>query len=277
MNLPPKKTPEREAAIVDAVVNHKHYPICWSPIRTQLPEHDAVFLVMSDALRIDVETTDAAGKPVEGVAVRVNVTAKGAQIIADLLDCSLLTGTLADVIWDQADIHIPPQTMVHTSDDTLHMMDTSWMIKHSAKIDELLPGIADAPKGLTDAEKKGFEDHLPLCFSVLISTVGKHWVIDQRLAQKPKTTACNYGWPIPIDGKPLNNATGTGRVIQSLGYAHNDAHTDYSQTLVLVSHWCLVDGVLQDLRGLLQDPVLAKMANRTGPMTYLRQASVPPP
>lgn len=271
MNLPPNKCPEREAAILDAVSNGQHWPICWSVIRTSIPDHTAAFLVMSDALRMDVETKDYTGVPVSGTGVRVSVTAKGAQAIADMLDCSMLTGLLADAIWDQADVHVPPQTMVYTEADTYRMMDTSWMIKHTQKIDALLPGLSDVSGTLDDAEKRSF-GLLPQLFSALVSTVGKHWVIEETLAKKPAGTACNYGWP--VDGTPFNNATLTHKVIQPLSYCHNDEHTDYSQTLVLVSNKCLVDGSLQDLRGLLQDPTLAKLANHSGPMTYIRQAGV---
>lgn len=272
MILPPNKCPEREAAILDAVDSGQHWPICWSVIRSSIPDHTAVFLVMSDALRMDVETKDHTGKSVSGTGVRVSVTAKGAQSAADMLDCSMLTGKIADLIWDQADVHVPPQTMVYTEADTYRMMDTAWMIKHTQKIDTLLPGLSDVTGVLSDSEKTAFVS-LPKCFSALVSTVGKHWVIEEALAKKPKNIACNYGWP--VDGTPFNNATRTHKVIQPLSYMHNDEHTDYSQTLVLVSNRCLVDGSLQDLRGLLQDPALAKLANQSGPMTYIRQAGVP--
>ena len=284
--LPPNKSDARESAIIDAVNNGKALPIRWAAIRTCIPGHSATFLVMADALKLDVETIDAVGKQVTAKNIRANVTAKTSQILADILDCSMLTAKLADAIWDQADVHVLPCSMVQTEADTQHMSETTWMIEHSERVDKKLVSMDAAATPsmcmLDEPERTAFEDKAPADadFSVLVSTVGKHWIIEEELVHHPGM-ACNYGWHFSGATYGSNayevSVTGKSRLIQGRGTKHNPAHSDYSQTLVLVRNWCLVDGALQDLRGLLQDHELAGLANQSGAMTYLRQAGVAAP
>lgn len=191
--------------------------------------------------------------------VRVNVSAETEQKIADAMGCLLLTPKLADLLWAQAAVRVAPRPRPITA-------TTKAMVEHSFDIDKQLQG--NPTEGL------------------LIQTVGKHWVIDELLAQKPNR-AMNYGWH--FEGSNFQGLTGevcaslmkdpkTGaycRLIQGRGTAHDMHHSDYSQICVLVARTCTVDGMERDLGDILQDPELAYLANQTGKMTVLRQPGVP--
>lgn len=186
---------------------------------------------------------------IEGV--RINVSAEGEQNIADLLNCLLLTAKLADMIFMQAGTVITPKPRTITS-------STKAMIAHSNDIDKALAGSNTGN---------------------LISTVGKHWLIENDLVNKPKGTACNYGWhfkgqsfqgihgDLPVGFKEMPNV----HIIQSRGYHHNKVHNDYSQTCVLVDKACVVDGKAMDLEDVLSDPELSFLANYSGKMKVVKQ------
>lgn len=74
--------------------------------------------VFSDALRIG--------------GVRVNVTARLQQQIADRLGCMLLTTKIADQAFVQAEVRLVPHTLGASS----QMSSTAWMVKESDLIDK---------------------------------------------------------------------------------------------------------------------------------------------
>lgn len=249
LNLPPNATPAREQAILDLIDQGAH-SIAWSVITSDHDGHHAEFWVFSDALKID--------------DVRVNVTAATEQKIADKLDCMLLTPKLADMIWAQRDVTLPPFPRGNTNG----MASTQAMIDHSAKIDAALAKLSE-PYGL-------------------ICTVGKHWVLDNALATKAVGTAMNYGWHFkgPSFQGSAFETTATMmkdengqyvRLIQGRGTRHDMRHVDYSQICVLVSQECTVDGNTMRLSDVLSDPTLAPLANHGGVLKVLRQPGVPAP
>jgi len=193
--------------------------------------------------------------------VRVNVTADTEQRIADRWGAMLLTAKLSDLIWHHAEVRLEPCPRKITS-------STKGMIEHSLDVDDQLNH---------DPEGK------------LISTVGKNWIIDEKLANK-KGMACNHGWHFKgnsfqgikgnVNPSLLKNPdTKTyWRLIQSLGTAHDfNNHTDYSQICRLVTRECIVDEETRDLVEILKDPELAKLASHTGPLSVFRQPGVPEP
>jgi len=211
--------------ILAAVRADQHDPIAWASVRSEHDGHVGEFDVMTDALSIG--------------AVRVAVSADTQQRIADALDAMLLTTRLADLIWQQADVRIAPQTSTHWD----RMGDWSEIVAHSQRVDAAIAG------------RTG-----------LVANVGKHWVISDAIAGRYVAglpAAANYGWHKPGGG-----------MWQTLGTAHNLAHADYSQTCVLVRRICRVDGEPRDLRYVLQDQALAALASVTGPMRVLRQPGV---
>ena len=242
LDLSPNEGPARELEICD-LVSSGTYDVTWATITSDVSGHHAQFQVFADAMKVE--------------GVRVNVCAKTEQVIAEMLNCMLLTPRLADLIWLQADCRLPPFPRGNIVD----MGSTQAMIEHSAKIDAALSKFTAQPK--------------------LISTTGKHWTLSNGLALHPGM-AENYGWHSagPMAGIPMEGAVtvdpNTGHpipLIQGRGWRHDMNHVDYSQICVLVSRTCTMDGQTWDLLDLLQDPDLAHLANHDGVLKVLRQPS----
>lgn len=245
----PSDLQEREQYILDMVRAGK-YEIDWVPIKSMDDEDEITIWVSADALKVE--------------GVRVNVMAETQQMIADMMGAKLLTAKIADLIWLQADIIIPPFPQSITS-------STEAMISHSGKIDNAIAALGGAAPGN------------------LISTVGKHWLIDNKLAQKTVGTAMNYGWHFfgqsyqGINGEvvaSLEKDPKTGmyyRLIQGRGTCHDMHHVDYSQTASFVLRSCQVNGESAWLDEVLVDEKYAKLLNVEGKMTVQRQPGVPEP
>jgi hypothetical protein len=235
----PNAIPEREAYILQQVQDGNHESR-WAPIVSSAGGHDAIFLVMADALKVD--------------GIRINVSARLEQQIADVLNCSLLTPKLADLIWAQKAVKLPPMPRQITA-------STQAMESQSQKLDAALAG----------------QDGL-------VCTVGKHWCIDKDLQAHPGK-AENYGWH--FDGANFQGITGEVcaslmkdshgsyvRLIQGRGWAHDMSHVDYSQNCVLAAKQCWVDGVIMNLADVLAGAALAPLASHNGVTTIFRQPGV---
>jgi len=242
-DLPPNGNQEREQAILD-YVRKGAYELSWAKIVSTHADHTGEFWVFADALKIE--------------GVRVNVSAETEQVIADLLGCVLLTPKLADLLWVQRAVTLPPFPRAITA-------TTQAMVEHSAKIDTAL-------------QKVDYTDGV-------IATVGKHWVLDNALLVKTGR-AMNYGWHFEgasfqgIKGEPIASLFQDSkgqflRLIQGRGTAHDMRHVDYSQTCVLVSRECHINEEPMDLLRVLQDPELAPMVSHQGALQLTRQPGVP--
>jgi hypothetical protein len=241
-DCPKDHGPDRDRWILSAVQSGG-FEASFSEVLSVHGDHEARFWIFSDALKVG--------------GVRVNVSADLQQRIADLLSCSLLTPFLADLAWLRRGATLTPHTRPITS-------LTSAMVDHSRLIDEDLAKLGQ-PSGV-------------------VSTVGKHWVIDDEMLGHPNKTE-NYGWHFPgqsFGGSAWSAAAsslkegGHGlRLIQGRGWAHDKSHVDYSQTCVLVSRTCVVDGLRKRLEDVLGDPGLAWHASHSGPMRTFRQPGVP--
>ncbi len=209
----------------------------FSRIISSVGELTAEFKVFSDALIYS--------------GVRVNVNAITNQRIADLLDCMPLTSKLVDLMWQQRTTTILPKP---SGQDDARNRTTAEMIAHSVRIDAFLAKQPE-PHGLID-------------------TVGKLWILDNKLLASPGMAA-NYGWPFNgasyqgIVGE--KSSTGNWRVIQGIGTRHDVNFTDYSQVCRLVSMNCTVNGVPMRMDQVLSDPKMAMLANRDGVLKVLRQ------
>jgi hypothetical protein len=247
--LPAKHGPEREAAILKAVQDGRA-SIRFETITSTYNGHTAEFQVFDDALKID--------------GLRVNVSAATEQRIADHMACLLMTARIADLRFAQAKTILKPHSRWDQSGG-FQMSTTEWMGWHSDKIQ-------------ADLDKLGGEHGI-------VATVGKHWILDEKLSTPHiPNQACNYGWhytgqlsgvpaDLPVSYKDMPGV----RMIQSRGYHHDSAHSDYSQICVLVARDCKVDGKMRDLVAVLQDDEMAFLASHTGKMSLWRQPDVPDP
>jgi len=252
--LPCQAGQEREEAILDAVRAGNYVEICWYPLRTEFNGHSGLILVSSDALKL--------GEPDD--YFRPNVTAATAQRIADELGCILPTTLICDQAWEQATARSSPclqpadpaerlrQGYPRCPDGSTSMDDTPAMLRHSEEVDA------------KRADQRG-----------LLGNIGKHWVITNRLLQKPVGTAANYGW---FDASaPYVSASGL-RLWQPLSTAHNDGHVDYSQVQPRLVHTSmLVDGEERSIFDVGRDPELSGLISSEGVVKVWRQPSVPPP
>ena len=241
----PESVPEREAFFLDCV-RAGDYEVEWLPISVSDGFHSARFWCSADALKIG--------------GVRINVSATLQQQLADVLEASLLTPKLADLLFLEADISLPPMPMPITS-------STKAMIEQSAKIDAALAKLSVEPKGK------------------IVQTVGKHWVIANGLMTH-QGRAENYGWHFrgnSFGGRPWEQAasgivdvstSASLRLIQGQGWAHNAHHVDYSQIACFVLQKCELDGAVVALETILTDPLLAPLASHEGVLQTLRQPGV---
>lgn len=231
--LSEKPTEAREEAILQAVRDGLSLPIQWCGIKSVAGPHFCIFYVASDALMIGEEDD----------YVRVNVTHTGAQQIADMLGYTLPTTKIADLTHAQATVSVLP--CPQTPDGA--MAYTSRMVKHSQAVTAHVAG------------RTG-----------LASTVGKDWVLTNKLVGKPDSAA-NYGWHVP-SGK--YRGPGGLAVLQPLGLAHNRQHVDYSQVLRLIHRRVMVDGIDMLLENVLQDPELATLVSDEGALKVTRHPGV---
>ncbi|WP_437958578.1 peptidoglycan recognition family protein [Sorangium sp. So ce119] len=227
--LPAAAGAAREAAILEEVRRGRHDPIRWTTIR--VPSFDDLHV-------LEVELPEDALK-LEGV--RVNVTARTAQQIADLLGCVLPTPRIVAHAHVQA--AVPVYVGPRKPDAT--MATTAVMIARSRDVDAVVGGRS----------------------GLVSQGAWKHWVLAPGTT---KTRAANYGW-MRSDGRPW----------QSLGLAHNLDHTDYSQAWQCPRRRCRLDGREMDLADVLRDAALARLLTWDGQPLDARQPGVllagPPP
>ena len=180
---------------------------CWTDLRIVSGELDATFRVFCDALKIG--------------GVRVNVSAKDAQLIADELGAHLPTAKLLDARYLSASIDAEPQPKYYEGGVG---MDTQVAcIEHNERV---MSAVGEARAGI-------------------VQNVGKHWVLDRRATL---TRSVLYGWHVDSEdvtwkGIKLHHAVTPGlRVIQPVSTAHDYHHKDYSMTLLLLHGECIVNG-----------------------------------
>ena len=223
---------EYERLVLEAVLADLILPIVWCPIQSEIGLTRVITWVSDDVLRV--------GEPDD--YVRVMMTARTQQLVADILDARIITSKICDMIWLQADHRIEPCTQPAAVEaGTMDCADV--MAKASRDIDAAIAGR-----------------------SGLIADIGKHWVLSKALASHPGM-ATNYGWHTehsrpdpehPENGPYWCAATG-GYMWQTLGMRHNTGsadgdpgHLDYGQ---LDRLWCRVTEV--DDQRVPTDDVLA--------------------
>ena len=156
-------------------------------------------------------------------------TALTQQKLADSMHASLLTQKLADEIYLQSKHKLRPVTLSSGPE----MMTESHAIEHSRQLDAQLKDLNAHPNDL-------------------VSNVGKHWILAERLVKLPNK-AVNYGWYMSHVRKVIStprNLTG----IQGPTAGHFRGHFDYSQTARLVSLECSLNGQTHHLHEIADNP-----------------------
>ncbi len=237
-DFPPGPSQERNDYLLNAVKNG-----------------DAVFTFVPLAYMVDGQLVEleimATCMSVDGVFW--GGTAFLHQQIADLLDCSLLTSMVADLLWANRSWTCTPHLM--TPDN--QMSSTPRMIEQTKQVEKELLSI-------------GYDS------SGIVQTMGKHWILHPGISP---AKACNYGWHFKgstsVAYPPDTSLTGPGiRVWQPAGLAHNIQHEDYSQTCTLVRQEMKIGGKPYRFRDVVQDPALCKFVSKKG-VLLPRQPGVP--
>lgn len=212
--MPEPPTTVREASILEAVEQGNYDPIDWVPIRIPFDSGRELCIQVAE----DALSIDG---------VRVNVTMTTMQRIVDVLGHAFPTSKISDLIHSNATV----VARACTQKPDASMAYTSRMIKHSEAVEAQI------------GTRVG-----------LASTVGKDWVLTNRLCGRPDKSA-NYGWH---DKAASYTSVGGLKLWQPLGTAHDRWHVDYSQVVRLVARNCVLDGEPRDLIELLQssDPVV---------------------
>lgn len=175
------------------------------------------------------------------------------QQIADLLDCSLLTAMVADLLWANRAWTCTPHTMTPDA----QMASTPRMIEYTGLVTSELNALGYQSPGI-------------------VQTTGKHWILHPGISS---AKACNYGWHFKgstsVAYAAQTSLTGPGiRVWQPAGLAHNPQHEDYSQTCTLVRQAMKIGGKSYRFQDVVQDPALCKFVSSVGVLVP-RQPGVP--
>lgn len=248
--------------VVDLVKKRKgHFE--WSEVVSEHNGYKLYIKVFRDALKFDdVPAIDWYRRPISGSdqkfdGVRLPASAYELQQIADLLDCTMLTPKVIDMIWLQA----------------------------KAKMDAVVSvkGAIVATSNVTDVHT-AIEKNLSTKDNgkKLVSCVGKYWCLINGLTNPGlaygKATCCNYGWfARSASGPGLTPGT---QCWQRPGYRHDNQHLDPSQTIRLMhkkGKLVTPEGEEKEVEVLeiAQDPDLCHLVSHEGPLKYLRQAEVP--
>ena len=244
----PNDVEQRHQFIIDNVKNN-NYEIEWAPIEINSQNHKLIIYVTKDVLKIN--------------SIRINVSARLQQQIADILDVSLPTGKISDLIFDRADIILEPNTRAITA-------TTDAMIEYSQLIDQQL--VSKYPNMTPDQ-------------CTLIATLGKDWLIDNLATS---IHGVNYGWHIkstsnswkgiaiyPCCSLIKDPATGSYfKIIQQPSTYHNLDQDDYSQKARYVRKDILLDDNTSTLSYILTTPEIAPMISYDGVIKNLKQPGV---
>lgn len=215
--LPAKAGAAREAAILD-FIKAGNFFLRWVPIVIPFGDSQATIYVTAEPLMLGESWEDG---------FYPGVTADTMQKIADHLNATLLTPKLVDDIWRAAPIRIDPIVgMAATSAEVQVMADTATFLKHTARIKDRI------------RSKRASYGNVP----VLVSNIGKYWTVGAGTSVSKRNkygsvAPQNYGFFYTKSGTRNRTVTGIPDVdlYQTPGYAHDMAHSDYSQVVMLVS------------------------------------------
>lgn len=237
------RTPEYSTHVLQGV--HDRILRCeWLPVVSQARGHRAVFYVSDDAMHV------VRG---DGSRWRPQASAELLQHVADILGASLCTSKVCDLAYEQA---IGP-VLRACPEDTSTPEKQALMSK---RVD------SDDYNNHVEEQRAGREG--------LLRDVGKTWVLSNLLSQRAAgTIAVNYGFFDPR--APYLSHSGQ-RLWQSRGTRHSNSQFDYSQTLILMTDQCELDGDVVPVAKIMQSVDLADLISDEGPLKFIRQPGVAP-
>lgn len=163
--------------------------------------------------------------------LRIPMDLHTAVTIAERFGFILPTRKMVDAIYLQSSYHLMPQPLPAGP----QMRSTEYYLTHNQMIENQMHAIGARLGALISGDKKDV-------------------VMSNRLAMYVGRIAI-YGWH-----------RGPGQPIQPLSTVHGANYADYSHGIRLISEWVLVNGKLQSIRQLLQDPATAKVLSDEGPI-----------
>ncbi|HEX8522395.1 MAG TPA: hypothetical protein VF669_09075 [Tepidisphaeraceae bacterium] len=226
---------QREGAIAKEILGGNIPPFLrnWVDVKLEAQaldgrSHTVVIHVMPDYLAIGSDDD----------FVRIPITPNTATLIAQKLNCTLVTRKISDAVYQQAAVKLEPRPLTEKREAV------ATFVQHNQIIEDQL---AADPK------------------RQLIAGIKKDVVLTPVLKEKPKKVAI-YGWHKP-DGKP----------IQPLYTGHADFYVDYSHGIRLVAGTCVVDGVERSVAEVLKDPQWCALLSDEGPVDFSYPTAVRPP
>jgi len=234
-NTLPNPSPTRDQMILDAI-NAGLTTINWIPINSSFNGHTAVFNVCDDALRVELS---------DGSRFRFAASATLLQKCADLLNASMVTAKIMDLRYQQAALN-------------------------GLQVDAtILPAIPEMINTSYSKQWNSLVETKRNNFIGLFSDCGKTWVLDNGLSGS--AGAVNYGFY--AKNAIYTNPIGI-KLYQNLGFKHNASYCDESQTAILMSLDCIVDGQAAKVTDIMTDPNLYGLITYNSPLKYTRQPGV---
>ena len=226
----------------------------WVPVTVQNDSHVLVMQVQRDGMKLE--------------GVRLAMSARLSQQVADLLGAVMPTPKMCDEIYRAAGRKLPPKP---------HFQ---WVQSNSM---QTIQHLKDQSALLDDAISE---------YGGLVADIGKYWVIMNSLVVRPSgskpagTFAINYGWHVdanPWQGTHVDPAVTFPEqpgayVVQSPGSAHSPDEADYSQLQRLVQFACTLDGNPADIRDVMTstDSAVNSLVSHEGQLKTVRQPGVGP-
>ncbi len=159
--------------------------------------------------------------------VRMPLTPRTAQHVADLYGCVLPTRKMVDDIYRQASAKLSPEPMTEDRESLATFQQHNELIQQQ------------------------WQDRNP---AQLVAGIKKDVVVTNKLTERPNRVAI-YGWH-KLNGSP----------IQPLTTVHVEWYVDYSHGIRLIDRWALVDGVAMLIPDVLRDEVLCELLSDEGPI-----------
>jgi len=226
----PKGVTAWEAAALDLAKSNQSLSWPTTTLHLSSGPHTAELEVQNDYFAI--------GEPDD--FLRLPLTPKKAQQVANLGGWLLPTPKIAYEIWKQAAVKLKPIFLRNK------YINLTQYAEHDQAIRGQLAALGN-PEGLVTSHKK----------DVVVSNI-----------YKPKTVLI-YGWWWPVK-PPGGGGIYSSQPIQGRSNVHDDGYADYSHGIRLVSGEMLVDGKQMRTEDVYRDKELSRLVSDEGPLRLVR-------